>query len=109
MASERRNPGVTATVYNIGFELQRAQKIANMNKKSREIIYPEENYYGWAINAKVEDLKLLAAGQWRGRTVSTTSLDQAADAAMARQQGTVAPSVDDGAGPALNLFDFLKR
>jgi hypothetical protein len=104
------NPGITATLYNIGFELQRAQKIANVNRKSHEVVYPEENYYGWAVNAKLEDIRLLVAGQWRGQSVVNVSLDQAADETIARQTGKpIAADPDDGVGPALNLFDFFRR
>ncbi len=102
------NPGITATLYNIGFELQRAQASFNANKKALaargNIIFPEENYYGWAINTRIDDLHLLAAGKWRGVTTSTVSLDEAADAAIARQNGTAAAADDTG----LNLFNFLK-
>ncbi len=102
------NPGITATLYNIGFELQRAQKIANANRKSGTVVLPEENYYGWAINVRLEDIKALSAGQWRGRTSSSVSLDAAADKAIGLQTGPAA-GPDDGTSGALNLFDFTPR
>lgn len=102
------NPGITATLYNVGFELQRAQKIANLNRRGGGVTYPEENYYGWAINTRLEDIKALAGGQWRGRTSSNISLDAAADVTIARQTGAVT-NPDDGGNGALNLFDFGTR
>lgn len=55
------NPGITATLYNVGNPDQRAQTLASINKvrkaKGLEPKYPQENYYGWLVNDKLEDLK----------------------------------------------------
>lgn len=59
------NPGITATLYNLGKEKARAMKLYRENLKSLrsggELIYPEENYYGWWINYKREDLEKMLA------------------------------------------------
>ena len=57
------NPGVTATLYNVGNPQQRAQALARKNQqrgaKGLAPQYPEENYYGWLVNDKLDDLKRL--------------------------------------------------
>ncbi|MEX3010840.1 DUF1402 family protein [Hoeflea sp. TYP-13] len=57
------NPGITATLYNVGNPDLRARKLASTNKKRRargqKPKYPEENYYGWLVNDKLEDLRKL--------------------------------------------------
>lgn len=57
------NPGVTATLYNLGTPDIRAQKLASTNKKrksrGRKPILPEENYYGWLVNDKLDELRAL--------------------------------------------------
>ncbi|HVZ14224.1 MAG TPA: DUF1402 family protein [Bauldia sp.] len=62
-----QNPGLTATLYNTGQAPERAAALAAENKKRRAAgqspLYPRENYYGWLINAKLDELrKLLPAG-----------------------------------------------
>lgn len=52
------NPGITATLYNLGNTLQRAQALAARNGGGAQN-WPEENYYGWLINDKLDDLKRL--------------------------------------------------
>lgn len=47
------NPGITATLYNTGGSAQRAATL-----KARGGL-PEENYYGWLVNDKLEELKSL--------------------------------------------------
>jgi hypothetical protein len=53
------NPGVTATLYNVGNSRQRAAALAARNRSSAQPVWPEENYYGWLINDKLDDLKSL--------------------------------------------------
>jgi len=53
------NPGITATLYNVGNSRQRAAALAARNKGASQPVWPEENYYGWLINDKLEDLKSL--------------------------------------------------
>jgi hypothetical protein len=57
------NPGITATLYNLGNVKYRAQRLAAKNKKRRaqgkKPLLPEENYYGWLVNNKLTDLKQL--------------------------------------------------
>ncbi|MCP4319916.1 MAG: DUF1402 family protein [Hyphomicrobiales bacterium] len=57
------NPGITATLYNVGNPDLRARTLAskNMRRKAQGLKpkYPEENYYGWLVNDKLEDLKKL--------------------------------------------------
>ncbi|WP_032925331.1 DUF1402 family protein [Mesorhizobium loti] len=49
------NPGITATLYNVGQPRQRAAALAN--GKGRKL--PVENYYGWLVNDKLDDLRSL--------------------------------------------------
>lgn len=50
-----KNPGITATLYNIGRSDQRA---AALNTHGG---LPEENYFGWFVNSKLSELKALVA------------------------------------------------
>ena len=58
-----KNPGITATLYNIGNPEQRAQALKAENRKRRSAgqsaRLPEENYYGWLVNDKLDELKAL--------------------------------------------------
>ena len=58
-----KNPGVTATLYNLGNVTVRASKLKRRNARRRaagqSLILPSENYYGWLINDKLKDLKSL--------------------------------------------------
>jgi len=57
------NPGVTATLYNLGNVKARARKLAAINKKRKargqKALLPKENYYGWLINEKASELRRL--------------------------------------------------
>ncbi|MFT4181996.1 MAG: DUF1402 family protein [Rhizobium sp.] len=53
------NPGLTATLYNVGNSRQRAAALAARNRGASQPVWPEENYYGWLINDKLDDLKSL--------------------------------------------------
>lgn len=57
------NPGITATLYNVGNPDLRARTLASKNNRRKanglKPKYPEENYYGWLVNDKLEDLKKL--------------------------------------------------
>jgi hypothetical protein len=48
-----RNPGITSTLYNTGGSAQRAAALASRGG------LPEENYYGWLVNDKLDELKSL--------------------------------------------------
>jgi hypothetical protein len=52
------NPGLTATLYNIGNPDARAAAFA-ARRAAGEATWPEENYYGWLINDKLEELRSL--------------------------------------------------
>lgn len=58
-----RNPGVTATLYNVGNPDQRARVLARKNKRRKaqglKPSYPQENYYGWLVNDKLDELREL--------------------------------------------------
>jgi hypothetical protein len=58
-----QNPGVTATLYNLGEVATRARQLAAENAKRRQqgqpLAYPEENYYGWLINDRIDELRKL--------------------------------------------------
>jgi len=57
------NPGITATLYNIGNPDARARVLAakNADRKARGLgpLLPQENYYGWLVNDRIEDLRPL--------------------------------------------------
>ena len=57
------NPGITATLYNLGNVKTRARQLAAKNKKrkaqGKTPAFPEENYYGWLINEKASELRRL--------------------------------------------------
>jgi len=57
-----RNPGLTATLYNTGDTAERARRLAARNKRSGRTVWPEENYYGWMINEKEDELRALLDG-----------------------------------------------
>jgi len=58
-----QNPGITATLYNVGEEEARARALAAINKKRKAnnepARLPQENYYGWFINSKLDELQKL--------------------------------------------------
>lgn len=58
-----KNPGITATLYNTGGAEQRARSLANENARRKaagqELLLPQENYYGWLVNFKLDELKAL--------------------------------------------------
>jgi hypothetical protein len=60
------NPGLTATLYNVGDSDTRAETLAAENRKRRSAglapKLPVENYYGWLVNDRLDDLKKLLAG-----------------------------------------------
>lgn len=52
-----KNPGLTATLYNLGFEKRKAQVLYAENLKrlgwlsgNKALKYPQVNYYGWLMN-----------------------------------------------------------
>lgn len=49
-----KNPGLTATLYNVGDPWSRAAKFRRSGSR-----WPRENYYGWLVNDKIEDLRSL--------------------------------------------------
>ena len=57
------NPGLTATLYNLGNPQSRAAALAARNRAhqaaGQQPEWPEENYYGWLINNKLAELKSL--------------------------------------------------
>jgi hypothetical protein len=50
-----KNPGITATLYNVGNPRERAYEL----KARGAGVMPEENYYGWLINDKLAELESL--------------------------------------------------
>jgi hypothetical protein len=58
-----QNPGVTATLYNLGNPEARAYALKAENDKRKatgqEPKLPEENYYGWLVNEKLPELQAL--------------------------------------------------
>jgi Protein of unknown function (DUF1402) len=53
------NPGLTATLYNLGDPEGRAAALLAKNGVKSGATRPEENYYGWFVNEKIDDLKAL--------------------------------------------------
>jgi hypothetical protein len=58
-----QNPGLTATLYNVGGPEARAHALKAENERRAaeglEPKLPEENYYGWLVNDRIADLKAL--------------------------------------------------
>lgn len=58
-----QNPGVTATLYNVGNPEARAYALKTENAERRAAgqaeRLPEENYYGWLVNDKLPELQAL--------------------------------------------------
>ncbi len=50
------NPGITATLYNIGDVKARARALAAERRRNKKA-WPEENYYGWLVNDRIEQLR----------------------------------------------------
>lgn len=59
------NPGITATLYNLGNPEARARTLANENEvrkaRGEAVRLPRENYYGWLVNARLDELSALFA------------------------------------------------
>jgi Protein of unknown function (DUF1402) len=60
-----QNPGLTATLYNLGNDRARAMQIAKTNKQNaaagKPAVLPQVNYYGWFVNHVNEDLRKVIA------------------------------------------------
>lgn len=58
-----KNPGITATLYNLGDPERRARALKSENDRRRangqSLLMPQENYYGWLVNDRIEDLQAL--------------------------------------------------
>lgn len=58
-----KNPGIAATLYNIGNPEEHAEALTRENsarrKKGEPPLLPQENYYGWLVNDKLPQLKAL--------------------------------------------------
>jgi hypothetical protein len=58
-----KNPGITATLYNLGDSATRARQLKAINDdrkaKGQPPMYPQENFYGWFVNEKIDDLRKL--------------------------------------------------
>ena len=58
-----RNPGITATLYNVGNPEARAYALKQENDRRKAAgqppRLPEENYYGWLVNEKLPELQAL--------------------------------------------------
>jgi hypothetical protein len=58
-----QNPGIVSTLYNLGESASRARALRAENDqlkaKGQQIVYPEENFYGWLVNDKLDDLRKL--------------------------------------------------
>lgn len=52
------NPGITATLYNIGDPDLRAAVLATRNRNGHTML-PEENYYGWLVNDRLDELRTI--------------------------------------------------
>jgi hypothetical protein len=58
-----RNPGITATLYNLGNPEERAKALLAENRdrkaEGKTPRLPQENYYGWLVNNRIDDLRAL--------------------------------------------------
>lgn len=61
------NPGITATLYNVGDPITRARRLKAENVRrqanGQPPRMPEENYYGWLVNDKLADLRAIFPAQ----------------------------------------------
>ncbi|MCY0092828.1 DUF1402 family protein [Hoeflea sp. J2-29] len=59
------NPGLTATLYNVGNPARRAKELAEENDKRKKRglkpLLPRENYYGWLVNEHEDELREMIA------------------------------------------------
>lgn len=55
------NPGITATLYNVGNPAGRAAALAAKNRDAgpQNPVWPQENYYGWLVNDRLAELRSL--------------------------------------------------
>lgn len=53
-----KNPGLTATLYNVGAPWERAVRYSRARQQGTAR-WPQENYYGWLVNDRLDDLKAL--------------------------------------------------
>lgn len=51
------NPGITATLYNVGQPRRRAAELRAAVAGGAARRLPEENYYGWLVNDKLDELR----------------------------------------------------
>ena len=60
------NPGITATLYNVGNPEERAAALAAENRRRKAanepLKRPEENYYGWLVNEREAELRSIIGG-----------------------------------------------
>ncbi|AQS40847.1 MAG: Hypothetical protein BHV28_01220 [Candidatus Tokpelaia hoelldobleri] len=58
-----QNPGITATLYNLGGAQTRARALAAQNRTRKAqglaLVLPQENYYGWLVNDRRKELEQL--------------------------------------------------
>jgi len=58
-----KNPGIVATLYNLGNPAARASTLARDNRQRAAARQPkrlpQENYYGWLVNDKEDELRAL--------------------------------------------------
>jgi len=52
------NPGITSTLYNVGDVKVRARALAAERKRNKNAM-PQENYYGWLVNDRIDELRKL--------------------------------------------------
>ncbi|MBN9027233.1 MAG: DUF1402 family protein [Rhizobiales bacterium] len=52
------NPGITSTLYNVGDVKVRARALAADRKRNKNAL-PQENYYGWLVNDRIDELRKL--------------------------------------------------
>ena len=50
------NPGITATLYNLGDVRRRAEELRQRRLSGTGAQVPLENYYGWLVNEKIDEL-----------------------------------------------------
>jgi hypothetical protein len=58
-----KNPGLSATLYNLGDAATRARQLKAINDdrkaKGQPALFPQENFYGWFVNEKAGELRKL--------------------------------------------------
>lgn len=101
-----QNPGLTATLYNVGQASERAAALAAENRRRTTAgeprLLPQENYYGWLVNDRIDELQALLSppdgdGEHEKKPPAVAAKEAAEPAAVAVEKPEVAAGAEPGA------------